>query len=94
MTIKTGVVREGPREGFLTSPNFGRHDTKYHRFTQIITVPEGKAIKLHFTDFDTNLRDEYVKISNGDERFFLAPILSGNTLPKDIVSPNNIVDVT
>ena len=78
----------------MTSPNFGRHDTNYHRFTQIITVPEGKAIKLHFTDFDTNLRDEYVKISNGDDRFFLAPILSGNSLPNDIVSPNNIVHVT
>ena len=76
----------------MTSPIFGRHDTNYHRF--IITVPEGKAIKLHFTDFDTNLRDEYVKMSNEDERFFLAPILSGNSLPKDIVSPNNIVYVT
>ena len=61
-------------------------------FTQTITVPEGKAIQLHFTDFNTEPGTDYVKVISGNS-YYLAPHLSGNSLPNDIVSPHNTVYV-
>ena len=61
-------------------------------FTQTITVPEGKAIQLHFTDFNTEPGTDYVVVTSGNS-YYLAPHLSGNSLPNDIVSPQNTVYV-
>ena len=76
----------------MTSPNFPRLYPKNHWFTQTITVPEGKAIKLHFTDFNTELGTDFITVTSGNS-YYPAPHLSGNSLPKDIVSPYDTVHV-
>ena len=76
----------------MTSPNFPRLYPKNRWFTQTITVPEGKAIKLHFTDFNTELGTDFITVTSGNS-YYPAPHLSGNSLPKDIVSPYDTVHV-
>ena len=56
----------------MTSPNFPRLYPKNHWFTQTITVPEGKAIKLHFTDFNTELGTDFITVTSGNS-YYPAP---------------------
>merc|ERR1719495_2781713 len=91
-SLSSLVDREQTLGGVLTSPNFPKLYPKRHMFTQTITVPEGKAIQLHFTDFNTEPGTDYVKVTSGNS-YYLAPHLSGNSLPNDIVSPHNTVYV-
>ena len=52
--------------GVLTSPNYPQDYPNCHDSSQEIRVAEGNTIKMHFTDFNTESRYDYVVITDGD----------------------------
>ena len=59
-----------------------------------IQVTKGKVIKLHFSDFATESQIDVLTIRDifGDNSSVLGSF-SGNSIPDDIVSQSNVVDI-
>ena len=52
--------------GVLTSPNYPQNYPNSHESSQEIRVAEGNTISMHFTDFNTEPRYDYIEITDGD----------------------------
>merc|ERR1712192_261595 len=83
-----GMVRaeeNRKRSGILTSLNFPEPYPASHHFTHEIKVEQGKLIRIHFTDFETEKDEAWVKIAQGSVGN-LTPKLSGKSVPEDVTT--------
>jgi len=86
--LEWGMVRaeeNRKRSGILTSLNFPEPYPATHHFTHEIKVEQGKLIKFHFTDFETEKDDAWVKIAQGSVGN-QTPKLSGKSIPEDVTT--------
>ena len=63
---------------------------------ETIQVTEGKVIKLHFTHFNTEPRHDVLTIMDMDfdsGKYVELGRFDGSSIPDDIVSQSNIVDI-
>ena len=87
-----------PKSGVLVSPNYPndylpRQQDGY--LEERIQVTKGKVIKLHFSNFATEVQIDVLTIMDifGDNISVLGSF-SGSAIPDDIVSQSNVVDIS
>merc|ERR1711971_285823 len=86
--LEWGMVRaeeNRKRSGILTSLNFPEPYPASHHFTHEIKAEQGKLFRFHFTDFETEKDEAWVKIAQGSVGN-LTPKLSGKSVPEDVTT--------
>ena len=78
-----------PKSGILTSPNYPQSYPSSHDSSQAIRVAEGNTIQIHFTEFDTERKYDYVEINDGDGTILLHKESGSWGGPEDIVTNTN-----